>query len=94
MKNIKRGLIGCGNVVEKKSGPAFNITSRSSIYAIMRRDITKAKESAKKLGAKKWYNNIDELLEDKEVNAIYIATPPGLHLEQAIKCCNANYKYV
>ncbi len=89
MKNIKWGLIGCGNVVEKKSGPAFNITSRSSIYAIMRRDITKAKESAKKLGAKKWYNNIDELLEDKEVNAIYIATPPGLHLEQAIKCCKA-----
>ena len=89
MENIKWGLIGCGNVVEKKSGPAFNTTPRSSIYAIMRRDIKKAEESAKKLGAKKWYNNVDELLADEQVNAIYIATPPGLHLEQAIKCCKS-----
>ena len=89
MYNIKWGLIGCGNVVENKSGPAFNTTENSSIYAIMRRDIIKAKESAEKLGAKKWYDNVDALLADKEINAVYIATPPGLHLEQAIKCCKA-----
>ena len=89
MDNIKWGLIGCGNVVENKSGPAFNTTENSSIYAIMRRDIIKAKESAEKLGAKKWYDNVDDLLADNEINAVYIATPPGLHLEQAIKCCKA-----
>lgn len=89
MEQIKWGIIGCGNVVENKSGPAFNTTKNSCIYAIMRRDIMKAKESAEKLGAKKWYDNIDDLLADDEINAIYIATPPGLHLEQAIKCCKA-----
>ena len=46
MEQIKWGLIGCGNVVENKSGPAFNTTENSSIFAIMRRDIIKAKESA------------------------------------------------
>lgn len=89
MENIKWGLIGCGKVVENKSGPAFNTTKNSSIYAVMRRDLENAKISAEKLGAKKWYDNIDDLLDDDEINAVYIATPPGLHLEQAIKCCKA-----
>jgi len=88
MKQIKWGIIGCGKVVENKSGPAFNLVENSSIYAVMRRNIDKAKESAEKLGAKKWYDNVDDLLANDEVNAVYIATPPGLHLEQAIKCCN------
>lgn len=89
MKEVKWGFIGCGNVVENKSGPAFNTAENSMVYAVMRRDIKKAEESAKKLGAKKWYNNIEDLLSDEEVDAVYIATPPGLHLEQAIKCCKA-----
>ena len=89
MENIKWGFIGCGKVVENKSGPAFNTTKNSSIYAVMRRNLDKAKISAEKLGAKKYYDNIDDLLADEEINAVYIATPPGLHLEQAIKCCKA-----
>ena len=48
-----------------------------------------AEQSAKKLGATKWYDNVDDLLADDNVNAVYIATPPGMHLEQAIKCCKA-----
>ena len=89
MKDIKWGFIGCGNVVENKSGPAFNTTENSSIYAIMRRNIDNAKISAEKLNAEKWYDNPEELLKDDGVNAVYIATPPGLHLEQAIMCCKA-----
>lgn len=89
MEQIKWGLIGCGKVVENKSGPAFNTANNSLIYAVMRRKLTKAKESAEKLGAEKYYDNIDDLLADDEINAVYIATPPGLHLEQAIKCCKA-----
>lgn len=89
MDNIKWGFIGCGKVVEKKSGPAFNTANNSSIYAVMRRNLDNTKVSAEKLGAQKWYDNVDDLLKDNEVNAVYIATPPGLHLEQAIKCCQA-----
>lgn len=89
MNNIKWGIIGCGNVVETKSGPAFNSIQNSEIYAIMRRDLKKAEVSAKKLNAKKYYDKIDDLLNDENVNAVYIATPPGLHYEQAKKCCEA-----
>ena len=90
MDNIKWGFIGCGKVVENKSGPAFNTTENSSIYAVMRRNIDNAKLSAEKLGAQKWYDNSEYLLKDECVDAVYIATPPGLHLEQAISCCKAN----
>lgn len=89
MKEIKWGLIGCGKVVENKSGSAFNTTKNSCIYAVMRRNLKDAKQSAEKFGAIKAYENIDDLLEDDNINAVYIATPPGLHLEQAIKCCKA-----
>ena len=43
MEQIKWGLIGCGKVVENKSGPAFNTVDKSSIYAIMRINLDKAK---------------------------------------------------
>ena len=89
MKSIKWGFIGCGKVVQTKSGPAFATTQNSEIYAVMRRNIEQAKESAFMLGAKKWYDSVDDLVADSEVDAVYIATPPGLHLEQAIKCCKA-----
>lgn len=87
MEQVKWGLIGCGNVVENKSGKAFVSIAKSSIYAIWRRELENSRKSAEKWNATKSYDNIDEMLEDNEINAIYIATPPGLHLEEAIKCC-------
>ena len=89
MDKINWGLIGCGKVVETKSGPAFNSIENSSIYAVMRRNKEEAKFSAEKLNAAAYYDNVDDLVNDVNVNAIYIATPPGLHLEHAIKCCKA-----
>lgn len=89
MQEVKWGIIGTGNVVEKKSGPILNSFENSSIVAIMGRDINKTKQIAKKINSPKYFDNIDNLLDNKDINAIYIATPPGLHLEQAKKCCEA-----
>lgn len=47
MKEVKWGFIGCGNVVENKSGPAFNTAENSMVYAVMRRDIKKQKNPQK-----------------------------------------------
>ena len=89
MESIRWGFIGCGKVVQTKSGPAFATTPNSEIYAVMRRNIEEAKESALTLGAKKWYNSAREIANDPDVDAVYIATPPGLHYEQAKICCEA-----
>jgi predicted dehydrogenase len=89
MEKINWGIIGCGDVTEVKSGPAFNKVENSSLVAVMRRDGEKAKDYALRHGVSKWYDNADKLINDKDVNAIYIATPPAFHEEYAIAAMNA-----
>jgi len=79
MNEIKWGIIGCGDVTEVKSGPAFNKVPNSSLVAVMRRDAVKAADYARRHGVPKWYSDATELINDPEVNAIYIATPPLQH---------------
>ncbi len=89
MKKINWGIIGCGNVTEVKSGPAFNKVNNSSLVAVMRRDAKKAKDYAQRHNVPRWYNEADKLINDPEVNAIYVATPPSSHEEYAIAAINA-----
>ena len=89
MEKINWGIIGCGDVTEVKSGPAFNKVENSSLVAVMRRDGEKAKDYALRHGVSKWYDDADKLINDKDVNAIYIATPPAFHEEYAIAAMNA-----
>ncbi|TDB68237.1 Gfo/Idh/MocA family protein [Arundinibacter roseus] len=85
MQKIKWGIIGCGDVTEKKSGPAFSKIPGSELVAVMRRDAEKAADYAQRHGVPKWYADADELLNDPEINAIYIATPPDSHHEYTLK---------
>lgn len=88
-QTINWGIIGCGDVTEVKSGPAFNKVPNSKLIAVMRRNAEKAKDYAQRHGVEKWYSNADELINDPEVNAIYVATPPSSHEELAIKAMKA-----
>ena len=87
-KQIRWGFLGCGNVVQKKSGEAFRAVPHSTIGAIMRRDLDAAEKAARHFGAPLWCDNLDELL-SSPIDAVYIATPPGLHYEQAMACLKA-----
>jgi len=89
MKEVRWGMIGCGSVTEKKSGPAFNKVKDSKIVAVMRRDGEKAKDYAGRHGIPKWYDDADKLVNDPDVNAIYVATPPLFHKEYTIKALEA-----
>ena len=84
MDTIKWGIIGCGNVTEVKSGPAFNKIADSRLVAVMRREAEKAADYARRHGVGKWYADADALMNDAEINAIYIATPPSSHLSYAV----------
>src|ERR1700743_1264890 len=81
---ISWGIIGCGNVTEKKSGPAFNKVGDSNLVAVMRRDAEKAADYASRHHVGKWYSDADELMADKDINAVYIATPPASHADYAV----------
>ncbi|MBX3254433.1 MAG: Gfo/Idh/MocA family oxidoreductase [Chitinophagaceae bacterium] len=90
MHEIKWGMIGCGNVTEKKSGaPAINKIAHSVLVAVMARQKEKAEDYAKRHGVPRWYTDVDALIADDEVNAVYIATPPDVHLEYAAKAIKA-----
>ncbi len=89
MKKINWGIIGCGDVTEIKSGPAFNKVSDSSLVAVMRRDGAKAKDYAQRHHVPKWYDDASLLINDPEVNAIYIATPPSSHEAYTIAAIDA-----
>lgn len=88
-KIIKWGILGCGDVTEVKSGPAFNLVDNSELVAVMRRNAEKAKDYASRHNVPKWYNNADDLINDANVNAIYVATPPYAHAELSIKALKA-----
>ncbi len=83
------GIIGCGNVTELKSGPAFNKVEYSRIVAVMRRDAALAEDYAKRHKVPKWYSDAEQLINDPKVNAIYIATPPNTHASYAIQAMRA-----
>ncbi len=84
MKEIKWGFIGCGEVTEKKSGPAFNEVEGSQVVAVMSRSENKARSYAERHRIRKWYTDAQELIDDPDVNAVYIATPPSSHALFAI----------
>lgn len=89
MKQINWGFIGCGEVTEKKSGPAFNEVESSQVVAVMSRSENKARSYAERHHVRKWYTDASELIEDPDVNAVYIATPPSSHATFAIMAMRA-----
>lgn len=87
-KIIRWGIIGCGDVTEVKSGPAFNKVPNSRLVAVMRRNAAKAEDYARRHNVDKWYSDARALINDPGVDAVYIATPPLQHedyTEQALR---------
>lgn len=86
---VRWGVIGAGNVCEVKSAPAMKLVANSRLIAAMRRDAAKARDYAKRHEVPKWYDDADQLIDDPEINAIYIATPPHVHKELTLKALAA-----
>ena len=89
MKTINWGFIGCGEVTEKKSGPAFSEVEGSHVEAVMSRSEAKARLYAERHHIRKWYTDAQELIDDPDVNAVYFATPPSSHATLAIMAMRA-----
>ena len=81
MDKVRWGIIGVGDVCEVKSGPGFQQAPNSELVSVMRRNGKKAMDFANRHNVPNWSGNADELLNDPEIDAIYIATPPSHHLE-------------
>jgi 1,5-anhydro-D-fructose reductase (1,5-anhydro-D-mannitol-forming) len=86
---VRWGILGCGDVTEKKSGPAFQKARGSELVAVMRRSPGLARDYARRHGVGRWYEDADALISDPDVDAVYVATPPGSHAELALRCARA-----
>lgn len=86
---IRWGIIGCGDVTEVKSGPAFSKVPGSELVAVMRRNADKAADYARRHHIDRWYSNADQLIHDPGVTAIYIATPPVYHKDYTLQALRA-----
>jgi predicted dehydrogenase len=89
MERIRWGIIGCGDVTEKKSGPGFQKARGSELVAVMRRNGNLAEDYARRHNVPKWYDKAESLINDKDVDAVYIATPPSSHKEYALAVARA-----
>ena len=84
MDEVRWGILGCGDVTEVKSGPiVMNRPGTSRVVAVMRRDADKAADYARRHDVSRHYADAAQLINDPEVNAVYIAAPPGSHWRYA-----------
>jgi predicted dehydrogenase len=89
MDKVRWGIIGCGDVTEVKSGPAFYKVDHSELVAVARRNGGLAEDYARRHGVEKWYDDATKLIDDPDVDAVYIATPPGSHAEYTLMAAAA-----
>jgi xylose dehydrogenase (NAD/NADP) len=89
MKTLAWGLIGCGDIARKRIAPALRDSDVCNLVAVSRRREELAEAFAKEFGARRWYADWQELILDKDIEVVYIATPLYLHAEQAIASAEA-----
>jgi predicted dehydrogenase len=82
-------MVGAGDVAEVKSGPAFQKANGSELYAVMRRDRAKAEDYARRHNVPRVHSTADDLINDPDLHAVYIATPPSSHCDLALRTAAA-----
>lgn len=78
-------MIGCGDVTEVKSGPAFSIAGKSQLLGVTSRTISKAQDYARRHGVDLVFPSTEELIHSPDIDAVYIATPPSSHYGLAMQ---------
>lgn len=94
---LRWGMIGCGDVTEVKSSPAYQQTPGFTLQAVASRNRAKAEDYARRHGVPDVYGDASELIHAPNVDAVYIATPPDSHEGYALEvaragkiCCTEN----
>ncbi len=89
-KKIKWGIIGAGGIARRRTLPSMKFCENAEIVAIMDKDTAALKSMQEQYGINAVYTEEDDLINDENVEAIYVATPVCFHKTQALKVLNAN----
>ena len=93
MDKIKWGILGTANIARYATIPGMKKAEHCELYAIAGRSLEKAHAFKNEYGFEKAYCSYDELIADKEVQAVYIPLPNNLHLKW-VKAALQNGKHV
>lgn len=88
-EKIVWGVIGAGNVCEVKSVPGMYKSAHSEVKTVMRRNLEKARDYARRHNIPFATNNVDKIFNDPEIDIVYVATPPDTHCEYTLKAAAA-----
>jgi predicted dehydrogenase len=88
MNTVRWGIIGAGDVCERKSGPPLYQLPGSELVLVHRRDRAKGEDFARR-HAGRYVASLGELLASEEINAVYVASPHDLHAEHTIAALEA-----
>jgi predicted dehydrogenase len=89
MTTIRWGIIGCGDVTEVKSGPAFSKAENSQLLAVMRRNGALAADYARRHSVPRWHDDADAIIHAADIDAVYVATSPASHRDYVLRCAAA-----
>lgn len=88
-RSVGWGIVGCGDVADRKSGGAFARIPGCRLVSVMRRNAALSEAFARRHGATHWCTEAKETIGHPEVDAVYVATPPSHHLEIALSVAAA-----
>ena len=88
--SVEWGVLGTANIAKGCTIPGMKLASNCELYAIAGRNEEKVKSYKDEFGFTKAYVGYDNLLEDPEVQAVYIPLPNNLHKEWVIKALKAS----
>lgn len=88
-RTVKWGILSTAYIATEHVIPAMMNCEQSTVHAIASRSYDKAKDIAGKFNIPKCFGTYEELIEDNEVEAIYIPLPNHLHVPWAIKALAA-----
>ncbi|MCP9200699.1 Gfo/Idh/MocA family oxidoreductase [Gramella sp. GC03-9] len=86
-RKIKWGIVGLGKIAGKFAEGLKHVEN-AQLYAVASRDLAKAEEFSEKHNSEIAYGSYEQLMEDPEVEVIYVATPHSLHERISIQCLN------
>jgi predicted dehydrogenase len=89
MTVVRWGLVGAGDIAERRVAPALLTAANSELVAVSRQRPELAEEFARRFEARHWHADWRDLIRDDEVDAVYIATPVALHAPIAIAAAQA-----
>ena len=86
---VKWGVIAAGGIADRRTIPGMMLAGNAELVSVMDINMELAEKIKMKYNAKRAYDNVDSLLADSDIDAVYIASPVIFHKEQAIKAARA-----